>query len=227
MLGTCFYGFSLLSRLQVVINGNDFISFPIIYFSFVAIGDDRNVYIYMLSPGAPSGHSFGSKHTANRENWTRKFLLQGHSMDVIDLSWSPSVHFEVSGAKESEHFVLASGSIDNNVILWSVPCRSNSAAPAHSTGVGGYSNTILTPTQILRGHTSFVKGVAFDPVGRYLASVSADNLLIIWENSKYSTSGSTTATNNNLNGSGGGGDGGDSRKSLSASTLSFLASRLC
>ena len=39
---------------------------------------------------------------------------------------------------------------------------------------------------ILRGHTSLVKGVFFDPVGKYLASQSDDKTLRIWKTSDWS-----------------------------------------
>lgn len=81
-------------------------------------------------------------------------------MDVLGVAWSPDG-------------VLASCSVDNSVMIWDVP----PAAAPHSTGVRG---GVLTPRVTLRGHSSFVKGVAFDPVGRLLASCGADNLVILW-----------------------------------------------
>ncbi len=59
-----------------------------------------------------------------------------------DLEWAP----DGSG--------LASGSIDNSVVLWDV-----------ATGRGALR---------LEGHKHFVQGCAWDPAGRYVATQSAD-----------------------------------------------------
>ncbi len=37
----------------------------------------------------------------------------------------------------------------------------------------------------LRGHTGLVKGVVFDPVGKYLASQSDDKTLRVWKTSDW------------------------------------------
>ena len=63
--------------------------------------------------------------------------------------------------------VLATASVDNNIIIW---------------------NAERMPEQItiLRGHTSLVKGVFFDPVGKYLASQSDDKTMRVWKTSDWS-----------------------------------------
>lgn len=46
-----------------------------------------------------------------------------------------------------------------------------------------YSNTVIWITEIvavLKGHTGLVKGVTWDPVGKYLSSQSDDRSLRIW-----------------------------------------------
>ena len=64
--------------------------------------------------------------------------------------------------------LLATASVDNNVVIW---------------------NAERFPDQIrvLRGHTGLVKGVIFDPVGKYLASQSDDRTLRIWKTDDWST----------------------------------------
>jgi protein HIRA/HIR1 len=82
-------------------------------------------------------------------------------MDVLGVAWSPD------GA-------LASCSVDNTVMIWDIV---SPALAGNSVGVRG---GVLAPRVTLRGHASFVKGVAFDPVGRLLASCGADDVVIIW-----------------------------------------------
>ena len=74
-------------------------------------------------------------------------------MDILDIDWSPSG-------------LLASGSIDNKVIIWDIARGSNGA--------------LLSPFRVLDGHQSFVKGVSFDPMGRILATCSSDNTILLW-----------------------------------------------
>lgn len=40
--------------------------------------------------------------------------------------------------------------------------------------------------KILRGHHGLVKGVTWDPVGRYLATQADDKTLIVWRTSDWS-----------------------------------------
>ena len=41
-------------------------------------------------------------------------------------------------------------------------------------------------TAVLRGHTSLVKGVAWDPIGSFMASQSDDKSVIIWRTGDWS-----------------------------------------
>ena len=77
-------------------------------------------------------------------------------MDVLDCSWSPRQ-------------VLASGSIDNKVLIWG------------DFEQAAFTSVVKAPLHTLDAHKSFVKGVAFDPTGKYLASCCADNFVIIWD----------------------------------------------
>ena len=59
---------------------------------FLASGsDDCYVLVYRYAPDSLSTSSFGSSATRakNKENWTRCATLQGHTMDILDLDWSP------------------------------------------------------------------------------------------------------------------------------------------
>ncbi|KAH8872670.1 Protein HIRA [Schistosoma japonicum] len=108
---------------------------------------------------------FGSKEpTKFTEHWRCVSTLRGHSGDIIDLSWSHD------GSR------LASTSVDNSVIVW---CRQK--FPSGS----GYTSNSFCLQATLRGHTGFVKGVTWDPVGRYLASQGDDLTVKIWRTADW------------------------------------------
>lgn len=90
-------------------------------------------------------------------------------MDVLDVAWSVSN-------------LLASASIDNSILIWDVPPAHGAiSGPSVSVPTGG----MLSPIRILNGHSSFVKGVSFDPIGRHLASCGADNKLLLWNTESW------------------------------------------
>ncbi|XP_050369457.1 protein HIRA-like isoform X2 [Argentina anserina] len=62
--------------------------------------------------------------------------------------------------------MLASGSLDNTIHIWNM-----------SSGIC---------TAVLRGHSSLVKGVTWDPIGSFIASQSDDKTVIIWKTSDWS-----------------------------------------
>ncbi|KAJ1435042.1 WD40-repeat-containing domain protein, partial [Ochromonadaceae sp. CCMP2298] len=95
--------------------------------------------------------SFGG---SQRERWSLSCTLRGHSMDVLDLDWAPDG-------------LLASASVDNRILLWRLP---------DDEGLRE-----VGPIRVLQGHGSFVKGLSFDPVGRYLVSAGRDNLILVWD----------------------------------------------
>ncbi|VDP99150.1 unnamed protein product, partial [Trichobilharzia regenti] len=108
---------------------------------------------------------FGSKEpTKFTEHWRCVSTLRGHSGDIIDLSWSHD------GNR------LASTSVDNSVIVW---CRQK------LPNGGGYANNSFCIQATLRGHQGFVKGVTWDPVGRYLASQGDDLTVKIWRTADW------------------------------------------
>lgn len=117
---------------------------------FLASGsDDCYILVYRYTPDAISTQPFGSNTVKNRETWSRCFTLQGHVMDVLDICWSP-------------RGILASASIDNNIMIWDFRSQMDNVAQGNS-----YSTALVSPFRILSGHLSFVKGVSFDPIGRY------------------------------------------------------------
>ena len=89
-------------------------------------------------------------------------------MDVLDIAWSVTN-------------LLASASIDNSIRIWQVP-RAN-RLPGDLTL--RHTGEVLTAIRVLNKHSSFVKGVSFDPVGRHLASTGADNKLFLWSTQSW------------------------------------------
>jgi protein HIRA/HIR1 len=117
---------------------------------FLASGsDDCYIIVYRYTPDAISTQPYGSNTVKNRETWSRCFTLQGHVMDVLDICWS-------------SRGILASASIDNNIMIWDLRSQIDSVAQGNT-----YSPALISPYRVLSGHMSFVKGVAFDPIGRY------------------------------------------------------------
>lgn len=116
-------------------------------------GDDKLVMIWKLT-GEGSSTIFGSSGKVNVETWKCIHTLNSHNGDVLDVSWAPHDGW------------LASGSVDNTVIIWN----------AHK-----FPEKIA----ILKGHTGMVKGVAWDPVGKYLASQSDDKSLRVWRTADW------------------------------------------
>ncbi|TDH72336.1 uncharacterized protein CCR75_003423 [Bremia lactucae] len=103
--------------------------------------DDQLVLLYELQVGAPAAVPFGSNARPNKQKWVRCSTLERHTMDVADVAWSP------------DDRMLATCSIDNTILIWDV-------------GIGVISEVMTQPLQTLTGHNGWVKGVAWDPVGK-------------------------------------------------------------
>ena len=93
-----------------------------------------------------------------------------HSAKVLSVSFSPASD------------LLASGSLDPNVILWKV--NETSTRSLHSSEAGPIR--LLEEWAVLEGHTAWVLSVAFSPTvsaanSYQLASASADNTVRLWE----------------------------------------------
>lgn len=113
-------------------------------------GDDHIIYVHELMRGQSTLVSSNGSGGHHSEVWQLTIALRGHQLSVVDIAWSP----------DNTSSQMCSGSLDRSVIVWDV-----------HKGV---------PMQVLKGHQGFVKGVAWDPLGEYIASQSDDNSVIIW-----------------------------------------------
>ena len=84
-------------------------------------------------------------------------------MDVTDLAWCPMNEF------------LATCSVDNTVNVWKIPDEQP----------GGGANPVWQRVACLTGHKSHVKGITWDPVGKFLATQADDKSVIIWRTENW------------------------------------------
>ena len=147
-------------------------------------GDDHMVLIYELVQDRPATTAFGEKDI-NVENWRLVKTLAGHTSDVTSVVWT----------QHDKH--LISGSLDSTIHIWQNlqgtfgikswfphvsyfytmalyhPRNVRSAdnflnMNAKIKRIFGYENS--AKMRVLKEHTGFVKGLAIDPTGQYLAS---------------------------------------------------------
>ncbi|GMH32286.1 hypothetical protein BSKO_00120 [Bryopsis sp. KO-2023] len=95
--------------------------------------------------------SFGQNMELQMENWACVEMLRGHGLNVVDLAWCPS----------SDSYLLCTAGLDRSVIMWDA-----------SKG---------TMLRTFKGHENFVKGVAWDPRGEFIASQSDDGSVMVWK----------------------------------------------
>ena len=126
--------------------------------TFLASGsDDTYLMIYRwVKTSMNQNVRYNLQFKKNKEHWIRIYTLRGHTMDVLDCSWSPREW-------------LASGSIDNKILIWGDFDKLS------------VTSVLKSPLQSLEVHQSFIKGLSFDPTGKYLVSCCADNHVIIWD----------------------------------------------
>lgn len=76
-----------------------------------ASGDDEGyIFLWNLDEDGPQKvvNNLEDDDFVNLESWNQFRVLRGHNEDVVDLSWSPSGHY------------ILSGSVDNEAIVWDV-----------------------------------------------------------------------------------------------------------
>ncbi len=159
-------------------------------------GDDAHVFLYKQS-STPSITSMGNLMDGNQngtqqvEHWERIRICRGHNLDVVGLCWAP----------DDSHLISCSLDSDAPICVWKVDDLIEDYTYDKNDRMGNGGNgsydmrsswntranttttaTILQPHKILgtKEHTSTVKGVAFDPAGKYIASSGDDPCICIW-----------------------------------------------
>jgi len=168
-------------------------------------GDDALVLLYhqtstpsIVSSGNLLGNTgAGAGAGKDVEHWERIRICRGHNLDVVGLCWAP----------DDSHLISCSLDSDAPICVWKMDLEEYDEEGGHGDAFGngngshihslrnGHGHrhgprgsnisttaTILQPYKILgiKEHTSTVKGVAFDPAGKYIASSGDDPSLCIW-----------------------------------------------
>ena len=161
-------------------------------------GDDSyvNIYIRSNSPSLAKGNLVGvgadGKQVVEEdvEYWNRIALCRGHQLDVVGLAWAPDDSHLVSCSLDSVHPVIVwrlfdvlelekgagGGGADVGGTAAAVTNTNNS-----NVGSSVYVHN-LHPFKVLGRniHKSTVKGIAFDPAGKFIASSGDDPAICIW-----------------------------------------------
>lgn len=109
-------------------------------------GDDHALFVYNLVH-----EEARSRESPNKEKWQMTRQLHGHTLNVADLAWCPTI-----GSMQ-----LCSAGMDRKIIVWDA-----------CTGC---------QLHVFEGQDGFVRSVAWDPLGEYIASQSDDNSVMIWQ----------------------------------------------
>lgn len=118
------------------------------------------------------------------------FGIRRHLEDIYDVCWSP------------DERALISGSVDHSIIVWQLdlipspsstlpaedfssvgevgPENSHSNRPENAPAPSTNTSQATIKTLILRDHKHYVQGVAWDPLGFYVASLSSDRACRIY-----------------------------------------------
>jgi protein HIRA/HIR1 len=133
-------------------------------------GDDTCVCIF-----APLASPSSVQNKQPEPIWIRIHLCRGHGLDVVGLAWAPDDSFLVSCSLDSA----------TPIIVWKMTPddASHDQSLLSSVAPVKRKTMILNPYRILGtqgGHTSTVKGVAFDPAGSYLATSGDDPAVCLW-----------------------------------------------
>ena len=145
--------------------------------------------------GGGGSNANGCDSQEDIEHWNRIAICRGHHLDVVGLTWAP----------DDSHLVSCSLDSSNPIIVWRLfdvlgcgeEYNNNQGGVAAMGGGGGGGGTLglsgtntsvsvhvhnINPFKILGRdvHTSTVKGVAFDPAGKYLATSGDDPAICIW-----------------------------------------------
>ncbi|TMS34173.1 hypothetical protein L596_001812 [Steinernema carpocapsae] len=127
---------------------------------FACGGDSNEVLVYRCT-GMTAGYGLIKNHQLceRTEKYIVESRLVGHTLDVLHVEWSHDGRF------------LASSSVDGTVIVWDAT---------------NLPTKVISLTKKNGGHLEPVKGISFDPVGKYFSTQSNDKTLKIWNTDDWS-----------------------------------------
>jgi len=202
-------------------------------------GDDSyvNIYVRSNSPSLAKGNlvgvgaSDGKQVVEDVEHWNRIALCRGHQLDVVGLAWAPDDSHLVSCSLDSVHPVIVWRLFD---VLGKGGGGGATTTTAATSAMGStvYMHN-LHPFKVLGRniHLSTVKGVSFDPAGKFIASSGDDPAICIWrayddwglEARIDANSGVFKSKKRKKGGGGGGGDNNDDEEEDDPGELASLS----
>ena len=156
-----------------------------------------------LGIGGLGGSSFSM---VQAEVWSPMRILRGHNAEVQDISWSPCDRLLATSSIDTKVLVWlidkpqtsptptqtssSSSSSSSSFIAGAKKSlhkrsgrggKQDTSSSSSSAAVGsGFSRIVTSPLVSLEGHLSWAQGLAWDPLGRFLASAGNDKQVILW-----------------------------------------------
>ncbi|VDL62218.1 unnamed protein product [Hymenolepis diminuta] len=134
---------------------------------FLASGsDDSFITIWKLQEDAkerpqPKTSELDADEPASLETWLPFRFVKGHDYEILDLAWSP------------EEKAIVSGGVDKKVILYTL-----------NIPASGDVSSLSVDKEVLGSHKHLVQGVAWDPKGEFVASLSNDRSFHVYKVNK-------------------------------------------
>lgn len=139
-------------------------------------GDGGSIILHSLTHKARALNDWGATTSPKELNCS---MLHSGAQDVMDIDWSPC----------SKRLVV--GTLDHSVLVYESTTTVSNVGSGGGVGApGGLGGTQVSYswTCVSRNtthHTHYVQGVAYDPLGVYLASQGSDRTVGVWSRKKH------------------------------------------
>ena len=138
-----------------------------------------------------SGSQDGTVRLWNPDNGINFAILRGHTDDVNGVAFSPDGRMLASVSWRSPFVILWDVNSQSRIrtmspgsafsVAWSPDGQTLAVGAATGNSIVLFNPNTGSHKQTLRGHSDWVRSVAFHPNGRILASGSDDTTIRIWE----------------------------------------------